>query len=62
MRVVIGRDGKSLGGDEVELVGMAIETIMIGHQRFAIVRTKRGEILGPEDRVVNGLHLKARDT
>jgi hypothetical protein len=54
MRVLIGRDGKSLGEDEVELVGMAIETIMIGHQRFAIVSTKRGEILGPEDRVVDG--------
>jgi hypothetical protein len=54
MRMVIGRDGKSLGGDEVELVGMVTETIVIGHQRFSTVSKKRGTILDPEDRVVNG--------
>jgi hypothetical protein len=52
--MVIGRDGKSLGGDEVELVGMVTETILIGHQRFATVSTRRGAIFGPEDRVANG--------
>jgi hypothetical protein len=52
--MVIGRDGKSLGGDEVELVGMVTETMVIGHQSFATVSTKRGAIFGPEDRVVNG--------
>jgi hypothetical protein len=41
MRIVIGRDGKSLGWDEVESVGMVTGTIVIGHQRFATVSTKR---------------------
>jgi hypothetical protein len=54
MRMVIGRDGKSLGGDEVELVLMVTETIVIGHQIFATVSAKRGAVFGPEDRVVNG--------
>jgi hypothetical protein len=54
MRMVIGRDGKSLGGDEVELVGMVTETIVIGHQGLATVSTKRGAMFGPEDRVVSG--------
>jgi hypothetical protein len=54
MRMVIGRDGKLLEGDEVGLVGMVTETIVIGHQIFATVSPKRGAIFGPEDRVVNG--------
>jgi hypothetical protein len=37
--VVIGPDGKSLRGDEVELVGTVVETIVIGHQRIATVST-----------------------
>jgi hypothetical protein len=44
IRMVIGRDCKSLGGDEVELVGMVTETIVIDHQRFATVSTNRGYI------------------
>jgi hypothetical protein len=54
MRMIIGRDGKSLGGHEVELVGMVTETIVIGHQRFSTVSTNRDAVFGPEDRVVNG--------